>query len=301
MTQTALHPTPRTRDVLRAQIRATGSALRGPALIAAALVALVTLFVAIDLWRTGGVITFHPEHQMLPGMLGLLFPLVVWKGVERFGAAFLWTLPVDRCRHALARVFAGWVWLMGLVSFFVAWLMLFCLVSGGSLLEQETLRLLPSPGSLSLGGLDPGTLATVRWTPHPLLWLVPFTAATGTYLLASALALGVRHPLRWIAGTVLGVLLVVGAGHASRADWLVDAPQDVLARLFEGRYGFDALLTARTESLKIEDALPTGETVVVWRELPTLGQWAIATLLWTAGGLAALWGAVRRHGEGRKR
>ena len=45
----------------------------------------------------------------------------------------------------------------------------------------------------------------------------------------------------------------------------------VLESLFEGPYGFDALLTARTTFLKIEATLSTGEKVVVWQALSDLG------------------------------
>src|SRR5688500_2472494 len=99
MTSPKFHSAPRTRNVLLAQIRAVGSAPRGPVLAAAAAVALATLLITIEWLKTGQVIAFHPWHQMLPGVLGLLLPIVVWRGEERFGAGVLWTLPVDRCRH----------------------------------------------------------------------------------------------------------------------------------------------------------------------------------------------------------
>src|SRR5262245_50107015 len=112
MTTTTFHSAPRTRDVLLAQIRAVGLPLRGRVLAAIAVGALATLLITIESLKTGAVIAFHPEHLMLPGILGLLLPIVVWRGEEPFGASFLWTLPVDRMRQALAKVFAGWVWLM---------------------------------------------------------------------------------------------------------------------------------------------------------------------------------------------
>ena len=59
----------------------------------------------------------------------------------------------------------------------------------------------------------------------------------------------------------------------------------LLNSLLEGPYGFDSLLTARTESLKTLATLTTKERVVVWQGLRDLGQWAAATLLWTGAGL----------------
>jgi len=294
------HPTPPLRAVLGEQVRAVGHALRRPAIAAAALVGVGTLLLAIQIVREPVAgLDFGPEHQMLPGILGFLFPIAVWQGEKRFGDGFLWTLPVDRRRHALAKAAAGWVWLMAAVAFFALWLAVLTLATGGSFLGVEPRALLPSY-ELPAGVLDPATLRTVYWTPQPLLWLVPFTAATGAYLLASALALGVRHPLRWIAGVVLGFLLVVVALEATNTIRFSLGPARLLSSLYNGPYGLDALLTARTESLRTEAILANGGRAVVWRGLPDLGQWAVATAGWTLGGLVALWAAASRHRERRR-
>lgn len=298
MTQTALHSTPRPRDVLGVQVRAVGCALRGPAIVVGALAALAILLIAFEFMRNSEVIDFHPERQeLLFGMLGLVLPIGIWMGEERIGSGFLWTLPVDRRWHAVAKVFAGWVWLMGAVTLFVLCLLALTLLSGGNMLAEESLRLISSFSFPAGGTLDAGVVQTVQWIPEPILWLVPFTAATGTYLLASAMALGVRHPLRWIVGTVLALYLIVGVSEDANAEWLATTSGRLLRGLFDGPYGLDALLTARTGSLKTEATLSTGETVVVWRALPDLGQWAIATLLWTGAGLVALIAAASRHRE----
>jgi hypothetical protein len=291
MTSTTFHSAPPTRDVLLAQIRVVGLAPRGPALAAMAVVAMATLLITIESLKTGEVIAFHPWRQMLPGIVGLLLPILVWRGEERFGASFLWTLPVDRWRHALAKVFAGWVWLMGGVALFVLWSLALTLLSGGDILAEETLRVF---------GSDPAAVETVRWTPEPLLWLAPFTSASATYLLASALGLATRHPLRWIVGSVIGLYIVYGVGEAANAVWLVNILEPLLESLFEGPYGLDALLTARTTFLNNEATLSTGERVAVWRALPDVGHWATATLLWTGAGLVSLLAAASRHREGRR-
>jgi len=297
MTQTVLHPVPDQRDVIAAQIRALTIALRGPARVAAALLALATLLVIVDILGNGEVVEFHPEHWVLPGVLGLLLPIAVWTREERFGAGFLWTLPVDRRQHALTKVFAGWVWLIGAVALFVLWNVALTFLSGATPLAEETRRVLPS---FAFGvTFDPSAIQHVRWGPEPLLWLVPFTAATATYLLASALTLGVRHPLRCIAGIVLGVFAFAFV-IANVADLGPTGPDRVLGALFYGPYGIDALLTARTESSQVEAALSTGERVVVWRALPNLVDWAMATLLWSGAGLLTLWMAASRHREDRR-
>jgi hypothetical protein len=300
MTQPALHAIPRGRDVLREQIRALALALRLLALGAAVAAGVATLFIAGQYLESRRPIGFWPELSMLPGIAGFLLPIAVWRGEARFGADFFWTLPVDRRQHALAKVCAGWVWLMAAVALFVLWLLALTLATGGNILAEETVRLLPSPTVPPAGAIGPAALRSVRWTPTPLLWLVPFTAATGSYLLASALALGARHPLRWIVGTVLGFFLMLGVAEATSSRWLLQAPVRVLDPLMNGRYGLDALLTARTESLHTEVTLSTRETVTVWRALPDLAHWAAATLLWTGAGLLALWTAASRHGELRR-
>ncbi|MBV9774106.1 MAG: hypothetical protein JO040_09160 [Gemmatimonadetes bacterium] len=298
MMQPTLHSTPRPRDVLREQLRVTGSALRLPFLVPAVLLVLAALLVA-GLTDARSPADFHPESQMLPGMLGLVLPIAVWRGERHFGAGFLWTLPVDRRRHALAKVFAGWAWLISLVAIFVLWLLAYTLVTGGKVQPVEALWILPPRPFPAHGLVDPATLRTVHWTPEPLFWLVPFTAATGTYLLASAAVLGLRHPLWWIVGIGIAIVALDGVGALAHAPWLRMAPGRVLEPLFYGPYGFDALLTARIQSIRTEATLATGESVVVWRTMPDLRLWVVATLLWTGGGLAALWAAASRHGERR--
>jgi hypothetical protein len=116
--------------------------------------------------------------------------------------------------------------------------------------------------------------------------------------------LGSRHPLRWVLGTVLAYVLLTFAGDAAGAQlgvgWLDHAPGRLVRLLFESRYGLDALLTARIESLGVPATLATGERVMVWRAVPALADWASAALLWIGAGLLALWAAASRHGERRR-
>ena len=114
------------------------------------------------------------------------------------------------------------------------------------------------------------------------------------------MTLGTRHPLRWIAGIALGLFVVLAAGEAANVQWLADVPNAFLRPLFIGPYGLDTVLTARTEFLKVGTTLATGESAVVWRGMPNVGQWAMATLLWTSAALLALWAAASRHRERRR-
>lgn len=297
MSHPALHATPRFADVVREQVRAVALALRLPAMAALVVLVLGSALAIAEFVTGGGAVDFAPELSMVPAFVGLLFPIGVWKGENRFGTSFLWLLPVDRRRHALAKVAAGWVCLMATVLFFLVWLFVLSLVTGGNILGEHTVQVLPSTVIPEARTLDPAALRAVRYAPEPVFWLVPFTAATGTYLLTSAITVGVRYPMRWIIGVPLGVLLVSALGAAANIDSLRLLAARVIDVVFEARYGLDALFTAHAESLKTAVVLTTGKTVSVWRALPDVGDWAIGTLLWIGGGLAALLAAARRQRE----
>jgi hypothetical protein len=277
-----------------------GYGLRGPALVAAAAAGVATVIVAGARLRAGERVDFEPQLSMLPGVAGILLAPWVWRGRERTGDGFLWMLPVDRRTHALTRVFAGWAWLMAATALFVAWLLALALTTGGHVLGAQPALLLPSPEPPAPGTLDPSALRALAWTPSPLLWLAPFTGATGAYLVASALTLGVRRPLRWLGGVLLVAFLVSELGLTAGRRSLALLPARLLRSALEGPYGVDALLTGRTESLRTMVTLAGGRAALVWRELPDVGAWALATLLWTCAGLLLLWLAASRHRERRR-
>jgi hypothetical protein len=299
MTNKEFHQPPRLSQVIREQFKVTALSIRWPAIALGGLATLVTILAIADFVRGRGGVEFAPELSLIPALAGALLPIAVWQSERRFGPGLFWTLPVDRTRHALAKVFAGWLLLMIAVSGFVLWLLILALITKGNITGDDMIRLLPTAVVPPARTLDPSMLPTVRWSLQSVLWLVPFFAATGTYALASAIALGLRHPFRWIAGAIAGVLLIaaVGQGIGSEKFWLLTGK--VINTLHEGRYGLDALLSARTESLKTSLTLSNGETVSVWRGLPDTGDWIIATVLWTSLGLAGLFAAVMRHRERR--
>ncbi|HEU4885793.1 MAG TPA: hypothetical protein VFT45_26390 [Longimicrobium sp.] len=298
MTDPVLHPAPPFRGVLHEQVRAVGGALRLPAIAAAVLMALATVLFAGEVVGEGAVADFHPERWVLPGVVGLLLPIGVWMWEKPFADAFLWTLPVGRRRHALAKAGAGWAWLMAAVGVFVLWLLVMALVSGGNVLGEETVRF--AAAIPEMRPLDPAAVRTLQWAPRPVLWLVPFVAATATYLLATALALGTRYPWRWLVGVVLGFFLIAIVSEATHALWLGTWPAELLKGLIYGRYGLETLLIANTESLRSETLLTTGEAVRVWQGVPDAGRWVAAAVLWLALGLLALWAAAARHRETRR-
>jgi hypothetical protein len=269
MMPVSLHPTPRQRDVVLEQIRTVGLALRREALIAVVVLGIVALAIAGEILRRGAGIHVDSDSPFATGLVSLLFPFAVWRTEKRFGPAFLWTLPVDRRRLALAKVFAGWVWLMAALAVFVAWLLALTLLS------------------------DATALPSTVWS-----WLVRFPGATAMYLLGSALVLGLRHPLRWQLGTI-GVFLLLmsltnALGRTESGELQIVAWSGVLRWAVYGPYGLDTLLSASGFVAATEHA------AAAWRTLPDPAQWAATNLLWLGAGLAALWAAASRHGERRR-
>jgi hypothetical protein len=171
-----LHATPRWRDVLLAQIRVVGLSLRPAALILAAVLAIGTIAIGADIAEGGR--GFDSRETFPTALIAFLYPFAVWRNENRFGATFLWTLPVERRRLALTKVFAGFFWLMAGVAFFSLWLLALGLVA--------------------------------RVTPVHTIARVPLVATIAMYLFGSALLLGLRHPLRWLLGGA-GVLFLMGA------------------------------------------------------------------------------------------
>jgi hypothetical protein len=299
MTTVELHHPPRFADVVREQFKATALSLRLPAIGAAAITAVVTFLAFADFFSGRGGVEFAPELSMVPGLAGVILPIAAWYSDRRFVPGFLWTLPVDRVRHALAKVIAGWLLLMiGTVGFMI-WLLLLALITKGNIVGDEVIKLLPISITEPVGLMDPAALRTITWIPPKWLWLIPFFAATGAYVITSACALGIRHPFRWIAAVVAAGFLggAVLQGMGSQSLWIKMG--NVLEAITQGRYGIDGLLTAGAESLHTQVVLTTGQRVGVWRALPNATDWILATLLWTGLGIAGLSVALFRHRESR--
>lgn len=175
MTEPRLHPTSRWRNVVLEQIRIVGSSLRPAALVVAAASALSTVVIVGDIAR--GRAGFDSDEMFPTSLIAFLFPFAVWRSEKRFGPGFLWTFPVDRRRLALAKVFAGFVWLVAGLALFICWLLTLGLVAGASP-EQTVMR-------------------------------IPFTPTIAMYLFGSAVVLGLRHPVRWVLGAA-GVFFLMG-------------------------------------------------------------------------------------------
>lgn len=175
MSDVTLHPMPRWRDVVLEQVRIVGLSLRREALVVAAVLAAGTFTILYEHVRGGP--GFDSSDSFPTALFAFFYPFAVWRREKRFGPDFLWTLPVDRRRLALAKVFAGWVWLTAAMAVFATWVLAMALLINAS--------------------------------PALLMERVPFTATMTAYLFGSAVVLGLRHPLRWLLGTT-GVLFLMG-------------------------------------------------------------------------------------------
>ncbi|HEX6095485.1 MAG TPA: hypothetical protein VF432_04095 [Thermoanaerobaculia bacterium] len=176
MTEVTLHPAPRWRDVMLEQVRIVGLSLRIAGLLVAAVLAVGTVMIGVDL--VGGGRGFDADDTFPTALISFLLPFAVWKNDRPFRPVFLWTLPVDRRQLALAKVFAGLVWLTAALTIFLAWLLALGLLAGVS--------------------------------PALTFMRVPFGATIATYLFGSALVVGLRYPLRWLLGAA-GVFFLVGS------------------------------------------------------------------------------------------
>ncbi len=175
MIEVTLHSTPRWRDVVLQQVAIVGRSLRPAALVVAVVLAIGTVMVGEEILRGGP--GFDATETFPTALIAFLFPFAVWRNERPFGPAFLWTLPVDRRRLALAKTFAGGVWFMVALASFVSWLLVL------------------------------GLLA--RASPAHTVRRIPYIATAAMYLFGSALVLGLRHPLRWLLGGA-GVFMLMG-------------------------------------------------------------------------------------------
>jgi hypothetical protein len=281
----AFHPLPPAGAVARQNLRAVAESVRWEAAAAVALMATLLLMIVLGESQGSSGADYDVADMTWPVViLGLFAPMSVWKGEEPSRRSYLWSMPVDRFRHTLLKVASGWSVLMVLVAVYVLWAMAVALVTGGHITinpewEAELMRDLP-PGTL---------IRDMTLSGHPWLWLVPFTAATTTYLLGTVLALLTDHPLRVVAGTAFAFFLVIGLAESSggTTEQMAD---DLFMHLVAGPYGIVTQATGILHSF--EDAAPG-----VLKNRPSLGAWARATLLWAGAGLVGVVLAARTHQE----
>lgn len=243
-----LHTVPHAAAVVREQFRAVGDAVRRELTVVGGVMGLLLLGVVVARAETG----FTMTEMIWPVVFAaLLAPLAVWKGDEPHRRAYFWALPVDRGRHTLAKVFAGWGWMMGLVAVYLLWAVATAFLTGGHVSSGAE----PPRGvDLALGGRG--------W-----MWLVPFAAATAAYLAGSIVALATDHPWRWFAGAFFGTGIVISLK--------IPGGERVGEAVLTGRYGMETLVTG-TPINQLPDAAAWGMAALLWIALTLAGVLAAA-------------------------
>lgn len=275
------------RTLLTEQLRLTGFALTREAVLAGAALAFVCVFSIAMAVRYDDRLYFTPELLLATLFAAPLLPFALWKGDKVFDRAFIWTLPVARQRAALAKVLAGAVWLMLAMLITFAALSLVALLSGGGIGESRV-RLLQV-------GAD---VVQARWGTPAWMWLMSFVGALILYFLGSALLLGLRHPLRWLAGTgvVIGTLIATII-NLSPEGAIAQGLEHARIWLITGPIGIDWVLSGGEDSLSDWRPGRNDRYIQVWRAMPAIGGWAFAAGTWLLVSLAALALALRRHWE----
>jgi hypothetical protein len=272
------------------QVRIVGLALTREAMLAGAALALICILSLVMAVRYDEELYLSPDLLQPTLMVALWLPYAVWKGDPIFGRAFLWTLPVRRQHAAAAKVLAGALLMM--VAMLVTWaaLGLTAVMSGGGI-GVEQVRLLDTGGGLA-------SATKLHWQTPPWAWAMPFGAALILYLASSAALLGLRHPIRWILGTIVGTtLLIVLTLSLAPDDAIEHLLQQVHDVLWSGPLGFDHVLTGGETSLSTVVDPPGKGVVLLWSGMPGIANWAVATLIWLMAALLALALAIRRHWE----
>jgi hypothetical protein len=236
MSAVTLHAAPQWRDAVLEQVRVTGLSLRRDALVVvAAVLGFGTVMVVSEIVSGGP--GFDSDETFPTALFSFLFPFLVWRNDNRFGPAFLWTLPVHRRRLALAKVIAGFVWLMAAVAFFGMWLLALALLADVS--------------------------------PGRTIMRIPFIATIGAYLLGSALVLGLRHAVRWTFGTAALLFLMGMIGD------IVNRPDDSEWKYVPGAEAFFATVQRFMAAwLNVPDSAQWAITTFLWFGAGLAALWA---------------------------
>lgn len=176
--------------------------------------ALLTLLLGLVIW---GQIQMNPDNvgsDTIPifrgltiplAFVGAFWPLGVWRADSPGQRGYFWSLPVDRRRHTLMRVGAGWVVLVTVCLLIMTTAVL---AMAPSAIRFEQLR-------LDLSG---------AWQP--------FATATLAYLVISALTVLFESPVRSLAFIWLGVLGLFIVGEVTDLDQIDDALESGIESFF---------------------------------------------------------------------
>lgn len=193
---TTLRPTPGLADVLAAQVRLmvrTHWVAAGvTALGLAAVMGLLGRSAALGQLSTSATLSVLLGRVWQPlTVLVFFWPLLVtWRGETPSRRGYHWSLPVRRPLHQLARLAAGWAWLVAAVA----------------------------AGTVA-GWLVSAVFAGSTAVGEPAVLGAALLSLTALYGLGSVFALLSDHPLWWILGTWVGLGALTALAHAR--EWTV--------------------------------------------------------------------------------
>lgn len=240
------------------------------AILGKAAVALIGLVLLAGLTALvfGFRLDFSPTLGRAFAVVAVATPFALWRDEALFGRRAFFDRPVSKPILIATRGAAGLVWVM----------------AGALALTTACLLL----ASITGGRFDPpqapfGIQRALTAVAEPRPWAVfpPLSAAVIAYVAGTALAVGVRFPLRWTLAGLAGICAI----------WLIAAEMGAAERVtsvLTGPFGLDAALTGgwrRTLDAGPDAAMTPGSFVT----------WAGAAGIWlgSALGLATL--AAMRH------
>ena len=282
-------PRPSFGALLAEQVPVVALALRREALLAGAALAVICSLTVLMGLRYDEQLDLSPDMLQPVLLVAILAPFAVWKGDPIFGQAFLWTAPVRRQTAAVAKILAGAFWLMAAILVALVALALSAMATGGHIGIAE-IRLVETGSGTAT--------ARVAWATPFWTWLTSFVGALLLYLASSAALLGFRHPIRWFAGVVIGLTLLMFIGVGVGPDGAFEqAFERVVDPLTSGSFGLDFALTGGSVTLAHGVDRPGPGYDTIWHSLPSVGRWLGAALVWLAAVLLLLALAIRRHWE----
>lgn len=235
---------------------------RRPWLLGAGLLGVMLL--AGEPWNDGPMARFITPWPAWLILFPPIWAIATWYNEGPSNRLYMWSHPVDRRSHSLARLLAGLVWLwiayVGLIA--VGWL---AAVSEGA--------------AWQIGMVSPAG------------WVNYFAAPTLVYLIISMLTIPSDYPLRWLFGIIFSFPLVI----TLLDDWLdLDrAVETLMEPLANERWGLGrALVGPWGEDMgaiagALRDRAYTSDL--------DLGTWWIALTAWTLFFAALLVWLAGRH------
>lgn len=240
---------------------------RRPLLLAVGAFAILLL---IDVWPSplARLLSAWPFWLVLGGPV---WALAVWYNEEPSRRRYMWSQPVGRAAHSLARVASGLGWL---------WMTCGGLVGVGYL--------------VALFDGDAAQFAQLRAAS----WVSLITAPAIGYLAVSCIAVASDYPLRWLLGLLLCPPLVLATLDAwlGLADRMIEAFQGVAA------WDITSVLVGpwTTDTNRIRVALDATESPKMTFAFVE-STWWMATALWMVGFGAILMVMASRHPDGFSR